>query len=228
MPYKLMNAETNLFKSSIGRKILMALSGLFLISFLVVHASVNALIFYNDGGKTFTIGAHFMATNPIIRTIEVVLVIGFMIHIAQGLMLWQKNRKARPTAYTYKSNTPTVKWYSKNMTLLGTLILLFLVIHTRNFWIPNRIHQFQYGEELPLYEMIIEKFQSPIEVAIYLFGCFSLGWHLLHGFESACRSLGINHKRYNPMILKLSYGFAIIISSTLAMMPVSIYLGWIK
>lgn len=223
-----MNAQKNIFKSSIGRKILMALSGLFLISFLIVHASVNALIFYNDNGEIFTMGAHFMATNPIIRTIEVVLVIGFIIHIVQGLMLWQKNRKARPIDYAYKSNTPSVTWYSKSMTLLGTLILLFLIIHTQNFWIPNRIHQFQYGEELPLYEMILEKFQSPIEVAIYLLGCFSLGWHLLHGFESAFRSLGIDHKKYNPMILKLSYGLAIILPSTLAMMPVSIYLGWVK
>jgi succinate dehydrogenase / fumarate reductase cytochrome b subunit len=218
----------NIFKSSIGRKILMALSGLFLISFLIVHASVNALIFCNDNGKTFTIGAHFMATNPIIRTIEIILIFGFIIHIVQGLVLWRKNRKARSIGYSYKDNTPGVKWYSKSMTLLGTLILLFLVIHTQNFWIPNRIHQFQYGEELPLYEMIIEKFQNPFEVVIYLIGCFSLGWHLLHGFQSAFRSIGICHEKYTPSILKFSYGFSIIISSTLAIMPVSIYLGWIK
>lgn len=218
----------NIFTSSIGRKILMALSGLFLISFLIVHASVNALIFCNDKGKTFTIGAHFMATNPIIRTIEIVLIFGFIIHIVQGLILWRKNRKARSVQYFYKDHAPGVKWYSKSMTLLGTLILLFLIIHTQNFWIPNRIHQFQYGEELPLYEMIIEKFQNPVEVVIYLIGCLSLGWHLLHGFQSAFRSIGINHKKYNPLILKLSYSFAIILPSTLAMMPVSIYLGWIK
>lgn len=223
-----MNAQKNIFKSSVGRKILMALSGLFLISFLLVHAAVNALIFYNDGGETFTIGAHFMATNPIIRTIEVILVIGFIVHIAQGLMLWQKNRKARPIAYAYKTRIPSVTWYSKNMTLLGTLILLFLIIHTRNFWIPNRMHQFQFGEELPLYAMLIEKFHNPVEVVIYLLGCCSLGWHLLHGFESAFRSLGIHHQKYNLIILKLSYSFAIIIPSTLAMMPVCIYLGWIK
>ncbi|WP_426277714.1 succinate dehydrogenase cytochrome b subunit [Chryseobacterium sp. S-02] len=217
-----------MFKSSIGRKIVMALSGLFLISFLIVHASVNALIFFNDQGKTFTIGAHFMATNPIIRTIEIVLVLGFIIHIVQGVILWRKNRKARSIQYFYRDNTPNVTWYSKSMTLLGTLILLFLIIHTQNFWIPNRIHQFQYGEELPLYEMIIEKFQSRIEVLIYLIGCFSLGWHLLHGVQSAFRSIGISHKKYNTLILKLSYGFAIVIPSTLAIMPISIYLGWIK
>lgn len=217
-----------MFKSSISRKILMALSGLFLISFLIVHASVNALIFYNDKGKTFTIGAHFMATNPIIRTIEIILIFGFIIHIIQGLLLWRKNRKARPIQYFYKDNTPNVTWYSKSMTLFGTLILLFLIIHTQNFWIPNRVHQFQYGEELPLYEMIIEKFQSLAEVVIYLIGCFSLGWHLLHGFQSAFSSIGISPKKYDTLILKLSFGFAVIIPSTLAIMPVSIYLGWIK
>lgn len=217
-----------IFKSSIGRKIIMALSGLFLISFLIVHASVNALIFFNDKGKTFTIGAHFMATNPVIRTIEIILIFGFIIHIAQGLILWRKNRKARSVRYIYKDNTPGVTWYSKSMTLLGTLILLFLIIHTQNFWIPNRIHQFQYGDELPLYEMMIEKFQNPVEVVIYLIGCFSLCWHLLHGFQSAFRSIGMSHKKYTPLILKSSYGFAIIISSTLAIMPVSIYLGWIE
>ena len=86
----------SILNSSIGRKIIMALSGLFLISFLIVHASVNALIFFNDKGKIFTIGAHFMATNPIIRTIEVVLIVGFIIHIVQGLILWKKNRKKGP------------------------------------------------------------------------------------------------------------------------------------
>ena len=218
----------NSFKSSVGRKIIMALSGLFLISFLIVHASVNALIFCNDKGRMFTIGAHFMATNPVIRTIEVVLIFGFVIHIVQGLILWIRNRKARSVPYFYRDKTPGVTWYSKSMTLLGTLILLFLVIHTRNFWIPNRIHQFQYGEELPLYKMIIEKFQSPIEVAIYLIGCLSLSWHLLHGFQSAFRSIGMTHKKYNGLIMQLSTSFAIIIPLILAMMPVSIYLGWIK
>lgn len=207
----------------------MALSGLFLISFLIVHASVNALIFYNDHGKTFTLAAHFMATNPIIRTLEIVLIIGFGIHIIQGLKLWRENRKARPIAYAYrKNNTPDVKWYSKSMTLLGTLILLFLVIHTQNFWIPNRIHQFQTGEELPLYELMIEKFRNPVEVLIYLSGCFSLSWHLLHGFKSTFQSLGLSHKKYNPFILKMGYGFAVLIPLILAMMPVSIYLRWIS
>jgi len=215
------------FSSSVGKKVTMALTGLFLISFLVVHASVNALIFYNDGGKTFNVGAHFMGTNPIIRTIEVVLVVGFIVHIIQGLILWKKNRDARPVKYAV-NNQPRSPWYSRSMALLGTLILLFLVVHTSNFWIPNRTNQFLHGEELPLYEMMLEKFRNPLEVTIYVLGCFSLFWHLLHGFKSAFQSLGLNHHKYNPLISFAGTSFSIVVPLVLAMMPVSMYFGWIR
>ena len=114
------------------------------------------------------------------------------------------------------------------MTLFGTLILLFLVIHTRNFWIPNRIHQFKFGEELPLYSMMIEKFSSPLEVVIYIFGCVSLFWHLLRGFKSAFTSLGLDHPKYTPLIRFSGILFSVAIPLTLVMMPVSIYFGWIR
>lgn len=218
---------TKTLNSSIGKKIVMAMTGLFLISFLIVHCSVNATIFYNDHGHIFTICAHFMATNPIIRTIEIVLVLGFIIHIAQGLILWKQNKQARPVKYAYKDNSGST-WYSRSMALLGTLILLFLVIHTSNFWIPNRINQFTYGEELPLYEMMLEKFSNPFEVLIYLFGCFSLYWHLVHGFASAFRSMGWTHLKYNRLITLSGILFSIIVSLTLAAMPIAIYLEWIK
>lgn len=206
----------------------MSLTGLFLISFLVVHAIVNGLIFYNDGGETFNIGAHFMGTNPVIRTLEIVLILSFLVHIYQGIHLWKKNRAARPQRYVYKKSNRQAPWYSRSMTLLGTLILLFLVVHTSNFWIPNRVHQFQYGEELPLYEMMIEKFQFPIEVIIYLLGCFSLFWHLLHGFRSALTTLGLTHTKWDAPIRILCVGFSIVIPAFLALMPVAIYFKWIQ
>lgn len=216
-----------LLTSSVGKKITMALTGLFLISFLVVHAAVNGLIFYNDGGKTFNIGAHFMGTNPIIRTLEIVLILGFLIHIFQGLYLWKKNRDARPVQYAYSKPAPGTTWYSRSMALLGTLILLFLVVHTSNFWIPNRVNQFKYGEELPLYEMMLETFSNPFEVILYVLGCFSLFWHLLHGFWSAFQSLGLSHYKYNGFINFSGICFAIFIPLIMAMMPVSMYFGWI-
>lgn len=217
-----------IFRSSIGKKITMALTGLFLISFLVVHAGINGLIFYNDSGETFNKAAHFMGTNPIIRTIEIFLVVGFLLHIIQSLLLWRSNKAARPIKYAVAKDSSKVTWYSKSMTLLGTLILIFLVVHTSNFWIPNRTNQFLYGEELPLYEMMIEKFSNPLEVLIYMVGIFSLFWHLLHGFSSAFRSLGLEHSKYNSLIKYSGYVFSILICFLLAMMPISIYLKWIN
>lgn len=223
-----MNWFITFFSSSIGKKVLMSVTGLFLISFLVVHCLVNAMIFYNDGGKTFTLWAHFMATNLVIRTIEIVLVLAFIAHIIQGLWLWKKNRDARPVKYRINKPAANSKWYSRSMALLGTIILLFLVVHTSNFWIPNRTNQFLHGEELPLYEMMLEKFQHPVEVLIYLVGCFSLFWHLLHGFKSAFQSLGLNHVKYNALIIYTGNAFAVIVPFILAMMPVAIYLHWIR
>jgi len=213
--------------SSIGKKILMSLTGLFLVSFLVVHCSINAMIFINDDGKTFTHWAHFMGTNPVIRTLEIVLILGFLIHIVQAFVLWRQNRNARPVAYATVTRSEKVTWYSKSMTLLGTLILLFLVIHTSTFWIPNRASQFTTGEELPLYKMILEKFQNPVLVIIYLLGCASLFWHLLHGFKSAFQSLGLNHVKYNKVISVAGISFSIIVSIIFAMMPLSVYFHWI-
>jgi succinate dehydrogenase / fumarate reductase, cytochrome b subunit len=219
---------TNLLTSSLGKKIIMSLTGLFLISFLIIHCTINAMIFYNDGGATFSHWGHFMGTNPIIRTLEIGLVIGFLAHIIQGLKLWRENSKARPVKYSYTKHPEKSKWYSRSMGLLGTLILIFLVIHTAHFWIPNRTNQFVEGEELPLYQMMLEIFQNPLVVIIYLLGCFSLFWHLLHGFKSAFQSLGLNHAKYNGVISFLGTAFSIVVPLVFALMPVSIYFQIIK
>jgi succinate dehydrogenase / fumarate reductase, cytochrome b subunit len=219
---------TSIVSSTIGKKFLIALTGLFLISFLIVHCGINAMIFYNDGGATFTHWAHFMGTNPIIRTLEIILIIGFLIHIIDAYVLWRQNKNARPIAYQYVKHSDKVKWYSRSMTLLGTLILLFLVVHTSSFWIPNRTNQFLKGEELPLYTMMLEKFQNPILVTIYLAGCISLFWHLLHGFKSAFQSLGLSHPKYDKGIAFLGISFSVIVSIIFAMMPISIYFHFIE
>lgn len=222
-----MNWFFKTFTSSIGKKFTMALTGLFLISFLVVHAGINALIFYNDGGAAFNDAAHFMGTNPLIRTLEIVLILGFVVHIVQSLLLWRSNRAARPIKYAVVTHTPQVTWYSRSMTLLGTLILIFLVLHTSNFWIPNRTNQLLYGEELPLYEMMLNKFSNPIEIVLYLLGILSLYWHLLHGFATAFQSLGFAHNKYGPFIKLSGRAFSIFICILFALMPLSIYFKWI-
>ena len=223
-----MNWFTQLVTSSIGKKLVMALTGLFLISFLIIHCTINAMIFLNDGGETFSHWGHFMGTNPIIRTLEIGLVLGFLIHIIQGLKLWKENYSARPVKYAYTKSPVTTTWYSKSMGLLGTIILLFLILHTSHFWIPNRTNQFVEGEELPLYKMMLEIFANPLVVLFYVIGCFSLFWHLLHGFWSAFQTLGCNHMKYNGVISFLGVAFSIIVPLIFALMPIAIYLKWVQ
>jgi succinate dehydrogenase / fumarate reductase, cytochrome b subunit len=207
---------------------MMALTGLFLISFLVIHCTINAMIFYNDGGATFSHWGHFMGTNPIIRTLEIGLVAGFLIHIIQGLALWKANSAARPVKYNVVSPPDNGKWYSRSMGLLGTLLLLFLILHTSHFWIPNRTNQFTHGEELPLYKMIYEIFSNPWIVLLYVIGCVSLFWHLLHGFASAFQSLGWNHLKYNGIISFVGAAISFFVSIIFALMPIAIYFKWIN
>ncbi len=206
----------------------MGLTGLFLIIFLVVHAGVNALIYLNDEGATFLVAAHFMGSNVLVRTLEIGLVAGFLIHIYDGLMLWYQNKQARPQDYAYSKASANSTWYSRSMGLLGTLLLFFLIIHTADFWIPNRTNQFVTGEELNLFLKMKAEFQETFVVIVYLLGCFSLFWHLLHGFKSAFQTLGINHKKYNGFIQKFGTAFSVIIPCLFASMPLSFYFGIIK
>lgn len=217
---------TDLITSSLGKKMIMALTGLFLISFLVIHVTINAMVFYNDGGATFSHWGHFMGTNPIIRILEIGLVAGFLIHIFQGFALWRQNRAARPEKYKHVRHPEKSKWYSRSMGLLGTIILLFLIIHTSHFWIPNRVSQgISHWEdgELDLFARMLSIFSNPIVVIVYLLGCFSLFWHLLHGFKSAFQSLGLNHVKYNGVIAFVGTAFSIIVPILFALIPIAIY-----
>jgi len=218
----------NFLQSSLGKKVLMSITGLFLISFLVVHCFLNSFIFFNDGGVMFNEGAEFMAHNPIVRTMEIVLFIGIILHIVQALILTLQNQKARPIKYAVQNGAANSKWYSRSMGLLGTLILMFLIIHLKHFWYVSRLtDEITSGEETLFGEMI-EVFENPMIVLLYVLAMFSLGYHLLHGFQSAFQSLGLNHKKYSPLIAAIGFWFSIIVPFIFAMMPISIYFGLIK
>ena len=133
-----MGSIANAFSSSIGKKLIMGLTGLFLISFLVVHCFLNAFVFFDKTGALFNEGAHFMATNWIIRAMEVVLMAGLLLHIVQGLRLTFQNQAARPVKYAYNDGNANSKWYSRSMGLLGTLLLIFLIVHLAQFWTVSR------------------------------------------------------------------------------------------
>ena len=234
-----MNWFSAFLTSSIGRKMVMGATGLFLIVFLIVHCTINAMIFFNDGGVTFNKAAHFMGTNILIRTMEIVLFLGIILHIVQGFMLSAKNRAARPVGYAVNNPAANSRWYSRSMTLLGTLILLFLVMHISHFWTHSRLggmmgiaplNETAIGDKevLNLYELMISTFQSPVVVIIYILGVISLCWHLIHGFQSAFQNFGINHKKYTPLIKCIGIGFSILICIVFAAMPIAMYTGCIQ
>jgi succinate dehydrogenase / fumarate reductase cytochrome b subunit len=217
--------------SSIGKKVVMGATGLFLITFLVVHCFINALIFFNDGGLTFNIGAHFMGTNWLIRTMELVLFFGLVLHIVQAAVLTRENQKARPVAYANAGGNVSSSWYSRSMGLLGTLLLMFLIIHLAHFWVKSRFTGIS-GEDAngheDLYAVMQETFKHLWVVVVYVLSMVSLAYHLLHGFQSAFQTLGLNHKKYTPLIKKTGVWFSILIPFIFALMPIAMHFGWIK
>lgn len=214
--------------SSIGKKVVMGATGLFLVSFLAIHAYINAMIFYNDNGATFLSYAHFMGTNPIIRTMEIGLAAGILAHIVQGLMLWAQNKAKRPVGYKVNGSSKNTNWYSRSMGLLGTLILIFLILHWYHFWIPNRYAQFTTGHELNMYEAMQVIFKELWVVIIYTLGCISLAWHLIHGFWSAFQTFGLSTKKYKKLIRTIGIVYSVVINLVFIAMPWSMYLGCIK
>ncbi len=220
-------SKENFLSSSIGKKLIMGGTGLFLISFLVVHASINACIFANDGGELFNTAAGFMAHNIVIRIMEIGLFAGLILHIVQALVLTLANNKARPVKYAVQNGGANSSWYSRSMGILGSLLLLFLVVHLANFWVPTKVAVFNH-EEHNTFAGLKEVFANPMFVAIYLVGVISLAYHLLHGFQSAFQTMGLNHKKYTPMIKNLGIAFSIIVPLLFAAMPISMYLGIIK
>ena len=221
----------------------MGLTGFFLITFLIVHCFINSMIFFNDGGETFNHWGHFMGSNLIVRTMELGLFAFLILHIIQGLVLWAQNRAARPVRYEMNKAEKNSKWYSRSMGLLGTLILLFLVLHLYHFWVPSRfggmanvqvlqtatLGGYSNQEAHNLYLLMQQVFQNNLLVVIvYVLGVCSLFWHLLHGFQSAFQTFGINHKRYTPIIKGIGVIYTTVICLLFALMPISIYMNWIN
>ncbi|HRN73402.1 MAG TPA: succinate dehydrogenase cytochrome b subunit [Ginsengibacter sp.] len=214
--------------SPVGRKFVMGFTGLFLIAFLIVHAGLNATIFMNDDGATFNAVAGFMSHNWIMRILELGLFIGFAFHIAQGLILWKMNRAARPVKYSMKRYIPKIKWYSRYMGLLGTLVLLYLVMHLAHFWVHTKDELYFGGSEVNLYERMRDIFTQPLWFVLYMVGLASLLFHLLHGFQSAFQSLGMNDKAWTPLVKKAGVAYSVIIVFLFALMPIAFMAGWLQ
>lgn len=234
---------SELFTSAVGKKFTMAVTGLFLISFLVIHVGVNACIFNDlafidpeDNGDMFNRAADFMGSTVLIRIMEIVLFAGFFVHIIQGLALESSNRSKRKQGYSIKMGNAGSKWYSRAMGLLGTILLLFLILHWWHFWIPSRITHS--GLEDPavlsngrighdMFRLMEITFREWWVVIVYVLACISLAYHLLHGFQSAFRTFGLSNKRYIKLVNGIGVAYSIIVPLVFALMPLAMKLGWI-
>jgi succinate dehydrogenase / fumarate reductase cytochrome b subunit len=219
--------SVGLFKSSLGRKYLMALSGLFLCTFLIVHCIGNMQLFKDDGGQSFNEYTYFMTHNPLIKIIAYVNYALILLHVVNGFILLSANKKARPQAYANVDQSKSSTWSSRNMGILGTLILIFLIVHMRSFWFEMKFGSIPVitydGSDIAykdMYKIVVEAFTQAWYVALYVISMIALAFHLFHGFQSAFQTFGINHHRYTPVIKIIGVGvFAIIIPALFAAMP---------
>jgi len=229
------------FASVVGRKLVMAFTGLFLVSFLTIHVGLNSTIFNdlpffnkNDNGSMFNRAAHFMGAALVIRIVEFGLFAGFILHIVQGYVIELKNRKLRGTGYKTSLGNRGSKWYSRSMAILGTLIFLFLIMHVSHFWVPSRITNeletvtYNNVETHNLFLKMYETFQQPLVVILYVLGVISLAYHLFHGFHSAFRSMGVHNKKYLGLLKVFGYGFTTVVAILFALMPISMYFDWVS
>lgn len=217
-----------MFTSSLGRKYVMALTGLFLISFLVVHLSGNLLSLIPDGGLTFNAFTHFMETNLVIKVMEYVLFAGFIIHILQSVVVTLINQRARPSKYAVNAGSASSTWASRNMGILGTIIFIFLVIHLRDFFFELKLGDDELGLDasgnVNLYKEVVETFAMLPYTALYIVAMFGLGFHLWHGFASSFRSLGLMHSKYTPAIVFIGKLYTIIVTAGFIIIPLYWYL----
>lgn len=195
--------------SSIVRKFIMALSGLFLIIFLITHLVINSLTLSADK-ELFNVAAHFMATNHVIYLMQYVLALGFILHIGMGIKLTIQNKKARPQNYVYNQSSKNADVSSRSMIISGGLVLVFLCLHLRDYF--YQIKFVGLPEGTTDYDLVVNLFSNPIYTAVYVISFIVLGLHLNHGFKSAFQSVGANHKKYNPTIQLVGTAYSIFVS----------------
>ena len=201
-----------MIKTTIARKVAMALSGLFLILFLGQHFTINITSVFSE--KTFNFLSHFMGNNPVVQFIlQPVLIFGVVFHFIMGFILQIKNYKSRSVKYNSFKGSANASWVSRNMITSGIVVLSFLGLHFYDFWVPEM--NYKYVEFLPqdpdrYYEELVHKFHSPVRVAIYALSFIFLSLHLFHGFSSSFQSMGLNNK-YSRGIKLFTVAFSLLI-----------------
>ena len=219
-------SNSGLVKSSIGRKLVMALSGLFLLVFLLQHLIINLLSVISP--TAFNEVSHFMGTNGIVQfAMQPILIGGIVIHYIMGIVLTIQNKKARPIAYIIDNQKTNSSWISRNMIFTGLMILAFLVVHFIDFWIPEVITKFieqdwsglepggvEGVDPYRYYHELVLKFSGPkgiLKASVYSIAFTFLGLHLAHGFASTFQSVGFRHGKYTPTLVKIGKAYSVLV-----------------
>jgi len=225
-----MSNKKNIFSYSVGKKFIMALTGLFLISFLLVHFAGNLSLFINDGGLAFNKYTLFMTTNPVIRVMELVLVAGFLFHIVDAILLTKENNEARPIKYAQFNPQKNSDWFSRNMGLTGSIVLIFLVLHLKTFWFEykfNAIPTFELedGQMVKdMYAIVVTSFQQWWYAGLYVLAMALLSFHLNHGFYSAFQSLGLSNRDLLETYKKIGVALSVLVFIGFSSFPIYFFL----
>ena len=218
---------SGIFTSSIGKKMFMSLAGIFLIVFLLVHLVVNLLVIIYKDPMVYNKAAHFMSSNILIKIFEIVLFGGFLLHIIYALILQVQNWIARPKRYL-KANYSNTSFFSKFMIHTAVITLVFLVIHFMDFYIKAK---FGHAAEIIVDGVAFHDFATEIEdkfkilpfVIFYIAAFIFLGFHLIHGFQSAFKTLGLDNKKYTPAIQVLAIAYTAVVVAGYSLIPVIVY-----
>ena len=207
----------------------MSLTGIFLILFLVVHLSGNFQLLLDDGGEKFNKYAKFMGSNPLIQFVAIGNYIFIALHTIQGLMIWAKNRAARGVPYKVRNHS-TSTFSSRNMAGLGMVILIFILIHLWQFWFQMKFGDLPMatydGEPVKnLFVTVEYAFQQWYFVVFYVVAMIVIGFHLWHGFQSAFQTLGLNHKKYTPLLRFLGKAYSVVVPAGFALIPLIMFLA---
>jgi succinate dehydrogenase / fumarate reductase, cytochrome b subunit len=217
--------------SSLGQKFVMSLTGLFLMLFLIIHLIGNLQLLKADGGEAFNTYAYFMTHNPLIKVVSYTLYASILLHAIQGILLWQRNKAARGDhRYAVQHARPSER-PARNMAWLGIVIFVFIVLHMYQFWF--QMHwgpvPFVEYESYPhpvrdLYSLVNDEYNNIAFVVFYVISMIVVGVHLRHGFWSAFQTLGVNQKKYTPLIHTLGFAYAVIVPALFALIPVWMFI----
>ena len=229
-------AQNGILKSSLAKKYAMAATGLFLCLFLAGHLAGNLQLFTaaSDGGRQFNEYAKFMTTFPAVKVLSYLTYFSVLFHLVDGIVLSIQNRKARPVRYAMERASANAGWSSRNMMILGTIVLVFLVTHMQNFWwqmhfgsVP--LQQLEDGTQVKALYAVVAALFHPDNgfalpaIGLYLLGQFALGFHLWHGFSSGFQSMGLRHPRFSALVGGLGKAFSVVVPALFSAIVLFLY-----